>query len=235
MIYKCVSDNRMRTTVKKILPYILTCLLVISFWKLWTWTDNYAFNPHGKELLMLDIALTSIFIYKTIFWLVIANLTVLTIQKYRFRNYKISGIVFSLTLLFYFLAGKYVNKQCASHYYSVFINQSTMEEQLTRPILEAGYQIGPIITENIADKEMKYRLYAIGGLEKLKYKPAIPTLTKILLDKSEIDVIRADSFQALASFDTDETRKIISAFRQQANDTLDKKVIEYADYWTKHK
>jgi len=37
------------------------------------------------------------------------------------------------------------------------------------------------------------------------------------------------------TFDTDETRKIISTFRQQANDTLDKKVIEYADYWTKQK
>ena len=84
------------------------------------------------------------------------------------------------------------------------------------------------------DKEMKYRRYAIGGLEKLKYKPATPTLIKILLDKSEIDVFRADAFVALTSFDTDETRKIISTFRQQANDTLDKKVIEYADYWTKH-
>ena len=82
---------------------------------------------------------------------------------------------------------------------------------------------------------MKYRRYAIGGLEKIKYKPAAPTLTKILLDKSEIDVFRADAFQALTTFDTDETRKIISTFRQQANDTLDKKVIEYADYWAKHK
>jgi hypothetical protein len=225
----------MTTNVKKILPYILTSLLVIGFWKLWTWTDNYAFSPQGKDLLMLDIALTSIFIYKTIFWLVIANLTVLTFQRLRVKNYKVAGIIFSLTVAFYFAAGHYVNKKCAFHYYSVFINQSTMEEQLTRPILEAGYQIGPIITENIADKEMKYRRYAIGGLEKIKYKPATPTLTKILLDKSEIDVFRADAFQALTTFNTDETRKIISTFRQQANDTLDKKVIEYADYWAKHK
>jgi len=225
----------MTTTVKKILPYILTSLLIIGFWKLWTWTDNYAFSPEGQELLMLDIALTSIFIYKTVFWLVIGNLTVLTIQKFRLRNYKIAAIIVSLTLMFYFLAGQYVNNKCAFHYYSVFINQSTMEEQLTRPILEAGYQIGPILTENIADKEMKYRRYAISGLEKIKYKPATPSLTKILLNKSEIDEFRADAFQALTSFDTDETRKIISTFRQQAIDTLDKKVIEYADYWTKHK
>jgi len=221
--------------VKKILPYILSSLLVISFWKLWTWTDNYAFSPKGKELLILDIALTSIFIYKTIFWLVIANLTVFTIQKFRLRNYKIAGVIFSLILLFYFLVGQYVNNKCAFHYYSVFINQSTMEEQLTRPILEAGYQIGPIITENIADKEMKYRRYAIGGLEQIKYKPATSTLTKILLDKSEIDVFRADAYQALTTFDTEETRKILMDFKNQTTDSTDKKVVELGEYFIKNK
>lgn len=224
----------MTTTVKKILPYILTSLLVIGFWKLWTWTDNYAFSPQGKDLLMLDSALTSIFIYKTIFWLVIANLTVLTFQRLRVKNYKVAGIIFSLTVAFYFAAGHYVNKKCAFHYYSVFINQSTMEEQLTRPILEAGYQIGPIITENIADKEMKYRRYAIGGLEKIKYIPATPTLTKILLDKTEIDVFRADAYQALTTFDTEETRKILMDFKNQATDSADKKVVELGEYFIKN-
>jgi len=224
----------MTTTVKKILPYILTSLLVIGFWKLWTWTDNYAFSPEGKDLLMLDIALTSIFIYKTLFWLVIANLTVLTIQRLRARNYKVAGTVFSLTLVFYFTARHYVNKKCAFHYYSVFINQSTMEEQLTIPILEAGYQIGPIITENISDKEMKYRRYAIGGLEKIKYKPATPTLTKILLDKSEIDVFRADAYQALTTFDTEEARKTLIDFKNQATDSTDKKVVELGEYFIKN-
>ena len=225
----------MMTTVKKILPYILTSVLVIGFWKLWTWTDNYAFNPKGKELLMLDIALTSIFIYKTIYWLVFANLTVLTIQKVRVRNYKFAGTIFALIIVFYFTAGMYVNKKCAFHYYSVFINQSTMEEQLTRPILEAGYEIGPIVTENIADKKMKYRRYAIGGLEKIKYKPATPTLTKILLDKSELDVFRADAYKALTAFDTDETRKILTDFKNQATDSLDKKVVELGEFFIKNK
>lgn len=224
----------MTTTVKKILPYILTSLLVIGFWKLWTWTDNYAFSPKGKELLMLDIALTSIFIYKSIFWLVIANLTVLTIQKLRVRKYKFAVTIFSLTLIFYFIAGHYVNKNCAFHYYSVFINQSTMEEQLTRPILEAGYQIGPILTEKIADKEMKYRRYAICGLEKIKYKPATPALTKILFDKSEADFFRADAYQALTTFDTEETRKIVIDFENQATDSTDKKVVELGEYFIKN-
>ena len=120
-------------------------------------------------------------------------------------------------------------------YYSVFHNQSVTEEYIDRPIVNAGYQIGSIVTENIADKDMKYRRYAIGGLEKLKYKPAIPTLIKILLDRTELVVFRADAFQALRKFDTEETRKTISDFRSQASDSLDRKVIEYADSWEKDK
>jgi len=225
----------MTTTIKKILPYFLTSIFVVGLWWLLTGRDNYAWFPKGKETLMLDIALISIFYYKTLFWLVVANSTVFIIRQLIRKNYKTTTIAIAVTILFYFLVGQIVDKKCAFHYYSVFHNQSVSEEYIDRPILEAGYQIGPIVTENIADKEMKYRRYAIGGLEKIKYRPATPTLTKILLDKSEIDVFRAGAFQALTSFDTDETRKIISTFRQQAIDTLDKKVIEYADYWTKHK
>lgn len=184
---------------------------------------------------MLDIALTSIFYYKTLFWLVIANVTVFAVRQLLRKKYKTTAITAIFATVFYFLVGQVVDKKCSLHYYSVFHNQSVSEKYIDRPILEAGCQIGPVITEHIADKEMKYRRYAIGGLEKLKYLPATKTLTKILFDKSEMDVFRVDAFQALTSFDTDETRKIISTFREQANDTLDKKVIEYADYWTKDK
>jgi hypothetical protein len=225
----------MTTAIKKILPYFLTSIFVVGLWWLLTGIDNYAWNPKGKETLMLDIALTSIFYYKTFFWLVIANVTVFAIRQLLRKNYKATAITTLLTTIFYFTVGQIVDKKCAFHYYSVFHNQSVTEEYIQEPILNAGYQIGPILTENIADREMKYRRYAIAGLEKLKYKPATTTLTKILFDKSEIDVFRADALSALTTFDTDETRKIVSKFREQANDTLDKKVIHYADYWTKHK
>jgi len=225
----------MKTAIRNILPYFLTTLFVVGLWWLLTRTDNYAWNPIGKDLLMLDIALISIFYYKTLFWLVVANSTIFFIRQLLRKNYKMSIITAIATIIFYFLVGQAVNKKCAPFYYSVFHNQSVTEEYIDRPIVNAGYQIGSIVTENIADKEMKYRRYAIGGLEKIKYKPAIPTLTKILLDKSEIGVVRAVAFQALRKFDTEETRKTISDFRSQASDSLDRKVIEYADSWEKDK
>ena len=222
------------TTLKKILPYILTNLLVVGFWKLGTWTDNYAWNPKGKEVLMLEIALTSIFYYKTLFWLVVCNLTVFVIRQFGNKNYKTTVITAILTTAFYFVVGRFVDKKCAFDYYSVFHNQSVTEEYIQEPILNAGYQIGPILTENIADKGMKYRRYGIGGLEKIKYKPATPILTKILLDKSEIEVFRADAFQTLVAFDTDETRTIVLNFRNKATDSIDKKLIALGDYFIKN-
>lgn len=224
----------MTTTIKKILPYFLTSIFVVGLWWLLTGTDNYAWNPVGKELLMLEIALISIFYYKTLFWLVVANVTVFVIRQLLRKNYKTTAITALLTTIFYFAVGQVVDKKCAFHYYSVFHNQSVSEEYIDKPILEAGYQIGPIVTENIADKEMKYRRYAIGGLEKIKYKPATPTLTKILLDKSEIDVFRADAYQALTTFDTEETRKILMDFKNQATDSTDKKVVELGEYFIKN-
>ena len=225
----------MTTAIKKILPYLLTSIFVVGLWWLLTRTDNYAWNPKGKETLMLDIALTSIFYYKTIFWLVIANVTVFAIRQLLRKNYKSTAITTLLTTLFYFTFGQIVDKKCAFHYYSVFHNQSMTEEYILEPILNAGYQIGPILTENIADREMKYRRYAISGLEKIKYKPATQTLTRILLDKSEIDLFRADAYQVLTTFDTEETRKILMDFNNQATDSTDKKVIELGQYFKKNK
>jgi hypothetical protein len=224
----------MTTTVKKIIPYFLTSIFVVGLWWILTWTDNYAWNPVGKELLMLEIALISIFYYKTLFWLVVANVTVFTVRQLMRNNYKTTAISALLTILFYFFVGQVVDKKCAFHYYSVFHNQSVTEEYIQEPIQKAGYQIGPILTENIADKEMKYRRYAIGGLEKIKYNPAIPTLTKILLDKSEIDVFRIDAYQALTTFDTEETRKTLINFKNQATDSTDKKVVELGEYFIKN-
>ena len=220
--------------IKRILPYFLTSILVIGFWKLWTGTDNYAWNPIGKEVLMLDIALTTIFIYKTIFWLILANLIVFAIRLLIKKRFKIAGLISVFTILLYFITGLYVDRKCAFHYYSVFHNQSVAEGFIDRPIKEAGYQIGPILTEKIIDKEMKYRIYAIGGLKEIKFKPATSALARILIDSTEHIEYRAEAYEVLSFFDTDETRKIISDYKEQP-DSIDKKVIELGDYFIKSK
>ena len=221
----------MKTFTKKILPYLITSLLVIGFWKMWTWTDNYAWNPKGKELLMLDIALTSIFFYKTIFWLVTANLFVFGLLQLRKKNLKTSGIVVALTLTYHFTVGQVIDKKCAFHYYSVFHNQSVAEGYIVRPIEEAGHKIGPILTEKIKEKEMKYRRYAILGLHKIDYQPATELMGNILFDTSELEVFRADAYETLKTFDNQNGIKILAEFKTQAKDSVELKVVELGEYF----
>jgi hypothetical protein len=221
----------MKTFTKKILPYLITSLLVIGFWKMWTWTDNYAWNPIGKELLMLDIALTSIFFYKTIFWLVTANLAVFGLMQLRKKKFKTAGIVIALALTYHFTVGQVIDKKCAFHYYSVFHNQSVAEGYIVRPIEEAGYEIGEILTKKIVDKEMKYRRYAILGLQKIDYQPATELMGQILFDNSELEIYRADAYETLKTFDNEKSNKLLGKFRKQANDTTENKVVELGEYF----
>lgn len=215
--------------MKKIFPYIIVSIIVIAFWRIWTSTDNYAWSPEGKELLMLDIALSSIFIYKTLFWLIIANTLVYSFHQFKKNNYKTLLISLSSITVFYFSVGYFVERKCAYDYYIVFINQSVAEEFNDRPIIEAGYEIGKILNENILDKEMKSRLYAFGGFEKLEYFPATKNLSIILNDKTEIEQYRAESYKVLRKFNTSESNKIIIKFNEQAQDTIDKNVIKLGE------
>lgn len=225
----------MKTVIWKISPYFFTSVCVIVVWRFATMTDNYAWFPKGKDLLMLDIALTTIFFYKTVFWLVIANLTVFLIKRLIKKEYKIGIITVSLIFIFYYFVGHIFDQKCAFSYYSVFQSQSVSEEYIDRPIIQAGYEIGSILTKEIQDKQMEYRRYAISGLVKINYKLATPTLTKILFDKSEIEVFRADAYEALTAFNTDESRNSLTNFKNSASDTLDKKVIELGEYFYKNK
>ena len=206
-------------------------MLVIGLWKMWTWTDNYAWNPKGKDLLMLDIALTSVFFYKTIFWLLTANLFVFGLLRLRKRKFKTAGLVFALTLTYHFTVGQIIDKKCAFHYYSVFHNQSVAEGYIVRPIEEAGYQIGPILMEVIEDKEMKFRRYAILGLQKIDYQPATELMGNILFDTSELKIFRADAYETLKAFDNENGKKLLVEFRNQAKDSTEMKIVELGEYF----
>ncbi len=209
----------MKKIITKTAPFLISSLLVIGYWKMRTWTPNYAWDPQGKEMLMLDIALTSLFFYKTLFWLVAANLLVFGLLQLIKKNNKTAGVVLALTLTYYFALGRVIDQKCAFFYYAVFQNQSVAEEYLIRPIEEAGYAIGPLLTEKIIDKNMKYRGYAILGLQKINYELATLKLGEILLDPLEQEGIRADSYEALKSFNNEIARKYVEEYDRQVLDT----------------
>ena len=199
---------------KRILPYFILTIVTIVWWKFTTLTDKYAWNPAGKELLMLDISLTTIFVYKVVFWLIVGNSALFAFIAYLKHKRKTALLSGLLALLVYFFGGHWVNKELAFSYFAVFRNQSVSEEFIEQPILECGYHIGPHLTEYIQEKSAEYRRYAISGLGKIKYEQATSTLANILFDVNEPDYIRADAFVALRSIGTKDVREIITDFER---------------------
>jgi HEAT repeat protein len=103
------------------------------------------------------------------------------------------------------------------------------EEYVERPILEAGYHIGPELEAYIQNRSTEDRRYAISALGKIKYDPAIKTLESILVDGTEADYIRADAFMSLKSIATKEAERIIADFRKSG----DKNVLTLTEKETK--
>lgn len=155
--------------LKTILPYLILTTIVIVWWKVATTTSNYAWNPKGKEVLMLDISLTTIFVYKVLFWLTVGNAGLFAIVSSLKGKKMTSAISAILTITIYFIGGHWVDKEVAFSYFTVFRNQSVTEEYAERPILEAGYHIGPELEMYIQNRLTDDRRYAINGLGKIKY------------------------------------------------------------------
>lgn len=92
---------------------------------------------------MLDIALTTIFFYKMIFWLIVGNGALLSFSTYLQGKQKLAFTSGFVAIVVYFFGGYWVNKELAFSYFAVFRNQSVPERLIERPILESGNYIGP--------------------------------------------------------------------------------------------
>ncbi len=223
------------TLVKKLLPYFIASILVIGFWLFETAVDNYAWSPTKEELAQITKALTTIFFFKSIFWLTIINAAIFIVQQLGKSRYKTVFLTVILNIAFYIQGSQLINKHCAYPYYVVFINQSVVEWGLHEPIKKAGYQIGPILTKNILDKKMPLRLYAIGGLADINYEPSAKTLQHILFDTSEHADFRAESFVTLESFKSTEANSILTNFKAHAKDSVDKNILDIVKAWSRSK
>lgn len=183
--------------IKKSLPYLIISILVLIYWDVMTWVDDYGWNSTSQEKIALKIALRNIFICKITFWVLVANISLFGFLNLIRRKLKTGLIIVVLALIIVVFLAEIVNKITAKSYYVVFINQSVAEEYIERPITEAGYYIGEILVKNISDKQMKNRRYAISGLAEIGYRKAIPVLEKISNDTTEKDYIRKDAIETI--------------------------------------
>lgn len=220
----------MKKIFYKILPFLIVSFFVLVYFYFSLFGSDAAFFitwAENKEI--INESLRVIFLYKFIFWFIILNSLTLAIKLIFQRKYKYSLILFTLVVLIYIFIYDVINKKCAPQYYNVFVNQYVPEGSITNPIEDAGYYIGPYIVDYINNKNAIYRRYAILGISKNHYTPAIPILNKILYDTSEVDYIKMDVLSTLLEFNTEESNKYVNDYikiLEKANTDSTNKFVE---------
>ncbi len=80
-------------------------------------------------------------------------------------------------------------------------NEPAAEDMLMDPLILAGERVVPLVMQEVKNKEMRRRRYAIGFLGNGSYKQAIPVLEAILKDTSEADNFRVDALHSIYLID----------------------------------
>jgi len=86
------------------------------------------------------------------------------------------------------------------------------EDQLMDPLILTGHRVVPLLMENLPNKEMRLRRYAIGFLGNGGYVEALPTLERILKDESEIYYFRADALLAIYQISKTRAKELASLY-----------------------
>jgi HEAT repeat protein len=94
-----------------------------------------------------------------------------------------------------------INDKEAQYILNNFYADNVPEPISDRHLLSAGKAIIPYLIVEIQKKDMQKRRYAIGALEKFGDRRALPVLTKILEDRSEVIYFRDDALRAIWHID----------------------------------
>ena len=76
------------------------------------------------------------------------------------------------------------------------------EETLMDPLILAGDKVVPLVLENIRNKQMPKRRYAIEFLGNGTIRQALPVLEELVKNNTEEDFIRGDALQAIYRIST---------------------------------
>ena len=112
---------------------------------------------------------------------------------------KITGVLFFLLIVAYFLSLDfsqiYLTPEGAlKQFYS---QNDVAEDMIMDPLILAGEKVVPLVIQDIKNKNMPRRRYAIGFLGNGSYQIALPVLTEILDDAKEKPYFRGDALIAI--------------------------------------
>lgn len=94
-----------------------------------------------------------------------------------------------------------------------FYESKGAEDQLMDPLILGGSEVVPLIVNEIKDKDMDRRRYAIGALGNIKDESAIPALKQLLNDKTEKEYFRCDALNAIGLINFEEGRNLAKNYQ----------------------
>jgi len=111
------------------------------------------------------------------------------------------GITVLLSFFTLSCARKTMNPEEARQVLNDFYADDVPEAFLDRHLVSAGRAIVPYIIVEIKNRSMPRRRYAIGALEKIGDRRALPVLITILNDSTELMYFREDALRAIWHID----------------------------------
>jgi hypothetical protein len=93
-----------------------------------------------------------------------------------------------------------------------FHTRECAEDQIIHPLIIAGKKVIPLLKEEIKNKKMDKRGYAILAIGKIGGKDDLNFLNEILFDESEDSTIRYDALLAIFLIDIEYSKKMAESF-----------------------
>lgn len=85
------------------------------------------------------------------------------------------------------------------------------------PLILNGDGVVPLVLENVKNKQMPKRRYAIGFLGNGKYRESLPVLEELVANDTEEAFIRGDSLLALYQIDQRIGREMAQKFKDDSS------------------
>ncbi len=125
------------------------------------------------------------------------------------------------------LGQRWASRFMAPNYLTIFEEQSVAESHLINPITDAGTAIAPRLMKKVEAPGYPRRRYAIAGLGKLRYAPAVSVLRRILANPEDAWFVRGDAYEALVAIDTMDARKGVEEFWREVDPDRDSQLLSY--------
>ena len=122
-----------------------------------------------------------------------------------------AGVVLALVALHFILLPS--PEEVLEDFYDLSEESDRTESMLANPLRAHAGLVKDLVIREIANKNMRYRRYAIIFLGQCRIREALPALLAILNDETEDEVYRGDALRSIFFIDKEQGLALAQAYR----------------------